>query len=82
MKRRGRPKLPDSDRMVGRCIWLKSQVWSEIKVLARCGNETESESYLPWQWARLRSIVVTQRLRGGAVSSSLPSSRRIRRVRA
>jgi hypothetical protein len=43
MKRRGRPKLPDSDRMVGRCIWLKSQVWSEIEVLARRGNETESE---------------------------------------
>jgi hypothetical protein len=43
MKGRGRPKLPDSDRMVGRCIWLKSRVWSEIEMLARCGNETESE---------------------------------------
>lgn len=43
MKRKGRPKLPESDRMVGRCIWLKSHVWSEIEQLASRGKETESE---------------------------------------
>lgn len=43
LMKRGRPKLPESDRMIGRCIWLKSHVWSEIEQLARRGKETESE---------------------------------------